>query len=213
MENVEMILRILEIILIAIGLFLIVFGWIVPYRQSLKKEQHRREHDYKMEKIKWRKELIDSQIENLYGPLRALIMEGDIMRMLLQNQLNRKSVITEDMANIYDMPENEQKIWKHYVDAYVIKRLMKMVEISCNNMHLFHNSELPTCYEDFFAYALGWELFDNQKRSGVPNFYEYHSIKSFPEEFTYYINGTFKLLLKEQSELIDKSEVHSEYIF
>ena len=81
-----------------------------------------------------------------------------------------------------------------------------MVEIMINNLHLIYNSELPTCYKEFLDYSLGWELLDNQKRQGVPNYYEYHYVFNYPTEFNHYIRTTLEHLLNEQAKLIKQSE-------
>lgn len=36
------------------------------------------ESERELERIRWKKELIDKQISNLYGPIYALIIEGDV---------------------------------------------------------------------------------------------------------------------------------------
>lgn len=61
----------------------------------------------------------------------------------------------------------------------------------------------------FQSYALGWELLDNQKREGVPNYYEYYSRINFPREFKNYIEETLKILLKIQAELLQMNEYPS----
>lgn len=108
-----------------------------------------------------------------------------------------------------DLPENEQAIWKHYVDTYKIPMQIKIVEIMRNNLHLIYNSEIPTCYKEFLDYALGWEMLDNQKRNGVQNYYEYHYVFNYPLEFNHYIRSTLTLLLQEQSKLIEQTEKHT----
>lgn len=82
---------------------------------------------------------------------------------------------------------------------------MKMVEIMRNNLHLIYNSEIPTCYKNFLDYSLGWELLDNQKRNGVPNYYEYHYVFNYPAEFNRYIRVTLETLLNEQAALLKAS--------
>ena len=190
-----------------IGLIMVVLGWVVTHYLSLKSESIRKRNEFEMEKIKWRKEFIDKQISELYGPIYALITEGDVMFSRILWQLGRRSVIPRDKS-FYDLPEDEQKIWIHYVDTYKIKSQMKMVEIMRNNLHLVYKSDLPTSlpYKIFLDYSLGWELLDNQKRNGVPNYYEYHYVFNYPEEFNRHIETTLNLLLKEQSALVKESE-------
>lgn len=99
------------------------------------------------------------------------------------------------------MPENEQKIWMHYVDTYKIPNQMKMVEILRNNTHLMYDSVIPNCVYTFLDYVLGWELVDNQSRNGVKNYYEYQYSYNYPKEFNRYIQNTLSILLEEQAKL------------
>ncbi len=205
MNSIEIVFKIIDIVIAIIGLIFVIFGWIIPYRHSVKAEKLRIDNEKELERIRWKKELIDKQISELYGPIYALIIEGDISFSRILYQLGRNYVIPKDKS-FDDLPVDEQKIWKHYVDTYKIKTQMKMVEIMRNNLHLIYNSELPTCYKEFLDYSLGWELLDNQKRQGVPNYYEYHYVFNYPTEFNHYIRTTLELLLDEQAKLIKQSE-------
>lgn len=205
MDRIEILFKCAEIVIALIGLILVVFGWIVPYKNSIKTEKMRIENEHELERIRWKKELIDKQISNLYGPIYALIIEGDVSFSRILYQLGRQYVIPKDKSFV-DLPEDEQKIWKHYVDTYKIPNQIKMVEIMRSNLHLIFNSEIPTCYKEFLDYSLGWELLDNQKRNNVPNYYEYHYVFNYPAEFNHYIRTTLMLLLKEQAKLIEQTE-------
>lgn len=211
MDKTEIVFKIIEISIAFIGLVLVIFGWIVPHRNAMKTEKARIQNDKDLEIIRWKKELIDKQISNLYGPIYALIIEGDVSFSRILYQLGRQFVIPKDKS-FYDLPEHEQKIWKHYVDTYKIPNQMKIVEIMRDNLHLIYNSEIPTCYKEFLDYSLGWEMLDNQKQNGVPNYYEYHYVFSYPTEFNYYIRTTLQTLLTEQSNLLKQSEQVGVYL-
>lgn len=204
MTKLELVFRIIETTITGLGLILVIFGWVIPYRQSLKAEALRKKNEEEAEKIRWKKELVDRQISDLYGPLHALIIEGDVMFSRILYQLGRNYVIPPNMG-FYDLSGDEQKIWRHYVDTYKIKSQLSMVEIMRNNLHLIYDSKIPTCYKNFLDYSLGWELLDNQKRNGVPNYYEYHYSFNYPREFNHYIKTTLETLLNEQAELMKSS--------
>ena len=99
------------------------------------------------------------------------------------------------------MPEEQQKIWIHYVENYVLPNLRKIVEILRENIHLLKDSKVPKCVTVLLDYALGWELVHNQAKSGVNEYYEYRYSFNYPEEFRIYIDNTLANLLKEQNEL------------
>lgn len=80
-------------------------------------------------------ELIDQQISQLYGPIMALIQEGRIGFAHIQYQLGRDVIIPAG-KEFTDLPDNEQKIWIHYVDTYKIKTQMEIVKILEKDLHL-----------------------------------------------------------------------------
>ena len=184
-----------------VGLVLVIFGWIIPYIQEKKQKLN-------LEKIKWEKEQIDKQISSLYGPIYAIIRENNVLFSLILYQLGRKYVIPKDKS-FSDLPEQEQEIWKHYMNEYKIPNQNKIVSILRNNIHLIYNSEIPTCYNQFLDYACGLDLLNNQKNHSVQNYYEYHYCYNYPIEFDNYIKNTLNILLTKQAELIGLSDKNS----
>lgn len=202
----EQTVKIVELVLTALGLVFVIFGWIIPYHQNLKIEAERKKADVELRQKQWEKEQIDNQIAEFYGPISALLQEQEILLERILYMFGRRCVFSKDQSQLSDLPENEQKIWVHYVDTYKIPLNNKIVEIIRNKKHLVYKSEIPTCFKSYLDYTLGWELLDNQKRSGVPNYYEYFYSFNFPSEFTKYINNTLDVLLKRQAELIGDSQ-------
>ena len=123
--------------------------------------------------------------------------------------MGKTFIFSKNQFKLSDLSQDEQKIWKHFVDKYILPTNQKIISILENNQHLIFKSEIPTSLSTFQNYALGWELLDNQKREGVPNYYEYYYSINFPREFQIYINKTLKTLLKIQSELLQMSEYPS----
>lgn len=201
MDKYEIGFKVAELVIGALGLIFIIFGWIIPDRQDKRKIKIQKDQELELEKLKWKKEQIDCQISQLYGPIYALIVEEDVLFSRILYQLGRQHIFIKDKS-FDDLPENEQQIWSHYVNNYKIKNQMQMVEILRNNIHLIKDSEVPVCYQQFLDYTLGWELLDNQKRNNVPNYYEYHYCFNYPKEFNLYIKNTLESLLEEQSRLI-----------
>lgn len=217
-EIAEVVLGSIGLLLTLAGLVLIVFGWIIPYKQNLKIEEKRQkaeenmqkskwEVEQKMQKLKWEKELVDKQISQFYGPISALFEEQDYIRLRVFYMFGRNCIFDNEHPDFNSLTEREQKIWSHFIDTYKIPINNKIVDIIRNNRHLIYNSEIPDSYKLYLDYTLGWELLDNQKRNGVPNFYEYRYIYNFPIEFSDYIHKTLSLLLKRQSELAGKLEL------
>ena len=209
MNDIKIIIKIVDLILTFIGLVFVIFGWIIPHRQSQKDEKKRRKFEEDFKQRQWKKELIDQQISRFYGPISVLLREQDIRFSLIQYQMGKTFIFSKDQYKLSDLSQDEQKIWKHFVDKYILPTNREIISILENNQHLIFKSEIPTSLSIFQNYALGWELLDNQKREGVPNYYEYYYSINFPREFQNYINETLKTLLKIQSELLQLDEYPS----
>lgn len=203
--NFEQFVNMIELFLTALGLVFVIFGWIIPYRQNLRIEAKRKNADMELRQKQWEKEQIDKQIADFYGPISALLQEQQVIFERVLYMLGRRYVFSKDQFQLNDLPEREQKIWVHFVDTYHIPINNKIVEIIRNKKHLIYRSEIPTCFKTYLDYALGWEFLDNQKRSNVPNNYEYFYSFNFPSEFINYINNTLNVLLERQAELIGDS--------
>ena len=150
----------------------------------------------------WKKDLIDKQISLFYGPISELLREDTIIFHFVLDEMGRSYVFDKDHYKMTDLSEDDQKRWKHYVDYYKIPTQNKILEIIRKNKHLIYKSEVPTSFDRYMQYALGWQFLDDQYRKGIPNYYEYYFTYNFPKDFTKYINETLVLLLKIQSELI-----------
>ena len=209
MNDIEIIIKIVDLILTFIGLVFVIFGWIIPHRQSQKDEKKRRKFEEDFKQRQWKKELIDQQISRFYGPISVLLREQDIRFSLIQYQMGKTFIFSKDQYKLSDLSQDEQKIWKHFVDKYILPTNREIISILENNQHLIFKSEIPTSLSIFQNYVMGWELLYNQKREGVPNYYEYYYSINFPREFQNYINETLKTLLKIQSELLQLDEYPS----
>ena len=195
----DQIAKIIELIIAAVGVILVVFGWIVPYQQSKKLEQTRSNMDAAFRQRQWEKELVDTQIAEFYGPISALLQEQDILYKHVLEMLGRKHVFSSNQTKITDLSEKDQKIWIHFVDEYKIPLNNRIIGIIRDKKHLIYKSEIPNCFQLYLDYSVGWEFLDNQKRHDVPNYYEYYYSS---REFNTYINQTLKTLLAKQAELI-----------
>lgn len=203
--NFDQVVKVIELLLTFVGLLFVVFGWIIPYRQNIRIEDSRKKNEIVFRQKQWEKEQIDKQIAEFYGPISALLQEQNILFERILYTFGRRHVFSKDQTSLGDLPEDEQKIWAHYVDTYKIPLNNKIIEIIQSKKHLIYKSEIPTCFDVYLDYSLGWELLDNQKRHGVPNYYEYYYCYNFPKEFSVYINNTLRVLLKRQAELIGET--------
>lgn len=207
--DIEYYFKIIELCFSGIGLLFVIFGWIIPYRQSLKTQKREKEYNAEFQKIVWKKEFIDQQIALFYGPISSLLREDNIRFHFILDEMGRSHVFEKGKDKFSQLSDDDQKRWKHYIDTYKIPTQNKILQIIQENKHLIYKSEIPTSFNKYMNYALGWELLDNQFNNGVPNYYEYYFSYNFPSDFTKYINETLELLLKIQSELMGLKEYPS----
>lgn len=207
----EKIAEIIEIVLTLIGLILVIFGWIVPYRQSVRIKYQQNQFEQEMLKKKWEKELVDAQISKLYGPIAELTRESSIIFELVIKQIGHSPVFRTiydrneqcyRLERLNELPEEEQKIWVHFIENYSLPIQEKILDIIQKNQHLVYKSTVPECFHLYMNYVLGWRLLHAQMKNNVPNEYEYYYEYNYPVEFNTYIEKTLLLLQKRQDELI-----------
>lgn len=195
-------LRLTELFLIFVSLILVIFGWIIPYKHSIQLERSHQKFNKKMILAKWEKDLVDKQISELYGPIAELLREQELRRSLIKQQFGRHEIFSSNQLKITDLSENEQLIWKHFVETYIIPIHLRVLEIIQKNQHLVLDSKFPSCFRDYMEYVIGWELLDNQLKSGIPNHYNYYYSYNYPIEFNIYIEDTLIRLLNKQNNLL-----------
>ena len=141
MNTIELTCKVIELFLEFIGLLLIVVGWIVPYRQSLKTQINNKIYEMNFQKRKWYKELVDKQISEFYGPISELLHEDTMIFRFVLEQMGRKSVFEDGHHKMSDLSFDDQKRWKHYVEYYKIPFQNKILDIIRKNKHLVYESK------------------------------------------------------------------------
>lgn len=138
MSNAEIIFKTIELSLTFTGLVFVIFGWIIPHRQFEKDEKKRKKFEEDIRQRQWKKELIDQQISKLYGPISVLLKEQDIRFSLIQYQMGKVYIFDKDQYKLSDLSEDEQKIWVHFVDKYILPTNQIIIDILENNQHLIY---------------------------------------------------------------------------
>jgi len=195
--------KIIELSIAVIGLLLVVFGWFIPYKQSVRTTNRQQEFEKKLLCAQWEKKLLDDQISKFYGPIAELLREQDLRLRTIKYQLGENIISLLEQNGISDLPEDKQKIWMHFIDTYNIPIQARILEIIQNNQHLIYQSKNPECFKSYMQYVIEWELLDNQKRSGVPNYYEYYYSQNYPIAFNHYIENALIILLNRQKDLME----------
>lgn len=198
MNNYDFIFAIINTVFSGISLLFIVFGWIIPYKQSQKQTLNQRKYEESIKQEQYTKDKIDEQITKLYVPLYTLSMEKKMQTNILLNRLNRSYVFAKGQ-NINDLSENDKKLWIDFLKNHYIPNLNRMKEILNNNIHLIYDPELPSSYQRFMSYTLklnnDLELYFSSSNNNYANLF---IEDNYPSDFDIYINKTLGRLLQLQ---------------
>jgi hypothetical protein len=158
------------------------------------------------------------QLEELYGPLVYLIMEG-------QYSFSEATIILSSARKISSMEhvdhENQQmdassrfgenisdtivgrnyEAWKYWVDNEFLPRNEKIKDLIANQTHLIEGEEMPTSWLDFIEHHNSWKSSLDRWQKGLAK-YPLTSRTPWPRAFDDNILSTFSLLKKRQSDLM-----------
>lgn len=213
MNNYELLFNIINTILSTISVLFIIFGWIIPYKQSQKQTISQRKYEESIKQEQYYKDKIDEQISKLYVPLYTLSMENKMQFNLLLKKLNRSYVFAKG-ENINDLSENDKNSWIDFLRNRYIPNLNRMKEILNNNIHLIYEPELPSSYQRFMSYTLklnnDLELYLNSLNNNYTNLF---IEDNYPSDFDIYINKTLANLLQLQRKQLAQDSNDMKLVF
>ena len=173
------------------SLIMVALGWIISYLLSRRKDQ-------KLESQKMKLQYLNGQISEFYGPIYSILLENDRIRQLIQDQFERKTIFEAGK----ELNKDEQEIWVHYLENYLIPNNRKIIDILINKIHLLQGYSFPSIYREWIDHALGYEVLHKQYKD-VGRKYGFHSISNFPSEFRTEIVNTMSQLKKKQFEIVN----------
>ena len=112
-------------------------GWLVTNILSTSAERRRQSLLAQLEFTK-------RQLEELYGPLAFLVLEGQQSFRDLIATLGRNFIFVEG----YDLPENELSLWLFWVENDFFPRNEKIKALISSKTHLIEGEKVP---ESFLA--------------------------------------------------------------
>ena len=202
-EHIELLFQAIEMMVAIGGLIFAIVGIYLPLKKEREREKRTFEAQLEQDKRAWRMQLLDEQISKYYGPISAILHEQTTISERVWEQIGRRKIFENGKDKLSDLSEDEQLIWKHFVDNYKIPLQRQVVDIMRNNAHLAIRGRDFGAVGTFLDYALGWEYLDSQMRNGVPNFYEYYYSYNYPAAFNNYIDSTLNMLLDEKQDLLE----------
>ena len=199
-----------------LGASISVIGWIVNYILSTFAERNR-------QKLLTQIEFTKQQLEELYGPLVFLVMEGhysfsEAMQTIGSipisdtkisskqhgTQTIRKRTKIETRGNVtdseFDLSEDDQ-VWAYWIEHEFFPRNEKIKTLISNNTHLIEGEEMPKSWLEFIEHYNSWRVNFDRWQKGLAKFPLY-SRTGWPQDFDDNVSSTFKRLKKRQAYLM-----------
>jgi hypothetical protein len=167
-------------------ILLAFIGYTVTYINTIRIDRERAEV-----------ELLNNQLEHLYGPLYSLNQTGkEVWKVFRKRYRPQEGFFSsENPPN-----EEEKKAWVLWMREVFMPNNLKMEKVIVENAHLVVGSEMPKSFIDFIAHVEGYKVVLKKWKEG--DFSEYTSSISFPPDITLEIEQTFKMLKAKQAKLL-----------
>ncbi|MBC3806695.1 hypothetical protein H8K52_04960 [Undibacterium seohonense] len=166
------------------------FGWFVTHWLTLQREESRRRLEAQLN-------FIERQIEELYGPLAAVLFEGRRTFRDLLDSLGRDYVFPENGK----LPEGELRTWLFWAEADFLPRNEYIKTLLMTKAHLIQGGEFPESYLAFLDHCNSWAVNHRRWREQQIK-YSWHSKFDWPDAFETQVIATFRALKLRHSELI-----------
>jgi hypothetical protein len=174
-----------------LGAIVTALGWLVTHSLSTSAENHR-------QKLISRMEFTKQQLEELYGPLAFLLLEGRQTFHDLEEVLGREHLKDEDVASF---SEPELEVWRFWIDTDFFPRDEEIKKLLSRKTHLIEGNEVPQSYLTFLDHYNSWKInHERQLQKGIA--YGWHSKINWPDQFERDVLNTFNELKKRQAVLI-----------
>jgi hypothetical protein len=164
-------------------------GWFATYYFSARASRRGFEREAALRHL-------ERQLEDLYGPLAFLILEGRQTFKELLAAFNRNYVFIGDQ----ELPAEELKTWLFWVENDFFPRNEKIKTLLSTKTHLLNDSFIPESFQDFLDHYNSWRINHLRwKSDGVK--YSWHSKINWPTAFEEEVLATFRRLKTKHAEL------------
>lgn len=174
--------------------FVAAVGWIVSYSLTSAATQRSLKQAASLKHV-------EAQLEQLYGPLAFLVLEGRQTFQELLGSLGRTYVFdAQDRIS-----ERDLKTWLFWVDNDFLPRNQKIKELLSQKTHLLDlkDSKMPRSYLTFLDHYNSWIIRHLRwKSEGIP--YSWHSKINWPVDFEEDVLGSFQKLQDEHSRMLGR---------
>ena len=167
-------------------------GWLVTNVLSRRREEQKAQTEASLR-------YVERQLEELYGPLAALMYEGRQIFQELLDSLGRRYVFEGSRP----LPPDELKTWLFWTETSFLPRNRQIRDLLTSKPHLVEGGEFPESYITFFLHESSWRIHHERWLKEQVR-YGWHSTVNWPTEFEADVIKTFKALKARHSELLGR---------
>ena len=134
----------IEVMALIVTIALAFIGYIITYV-----------NDLRLSRRAERLELLNSQINELYGPMFVITQTGTA----LFNALRKKALISGRLFIDEDAPKNKEDVseWQIWVENVFVPRNEELAKIIIGKAHLIREKEMPECLKMFIVHQAGYK--------------------------------------------------------
>jgi hypothetical protein len=165
-------------------------GWLVTNLLSRQREELKTRTEASLRHV-------ERQLEELYGPLVALMYEGRQIFAELLRSLGRNYVFQEGMP----LPPEELRTWLFWAESSFLPRNRLIRDLLTSKPHLVDGSEFPASYVSFFLHESSWRI-HHERWLKEQVAYDWHSAVNWPLEFEREVIETFRTLKNRHAQLL-----------
>jgi hypothetical protein len=177
----------IEIIALIVTIALTFTGYIITYVNNLRLSR-------RTEQL----ELINTQINELYGPMFIITQTGTT----LFNALRTKALISGRIFVDEDAPKSKEDVseWQIWVENVFAPRNEELAKIIIGKAHLIREKEVPECLKKFIVHHAGYKSLIKKWEKG--DYSEAISIITYPTEIISYAEKSYLELKEQQLKMI-----------
>ena len=169
-----------------------IIGWIINHILSGYRDRHNQQLVASLQ-------FTERQLEELYGPLAFLVMEGRRTFIDLLETLVRNYVFLKDES----LPEDELKLWLFWIENDFLPRNGRIKELLMTKTHLIEGTKIPASYQSFLDHHNSWKINHLRwQKEGVE--YSWRSKVNWPQEFDENILTTFERLKTRHAKFLQE---------
>ena len=177
-----------------LGAVVTALGWLISHILSTSAESRRQRLTSQMEFTK-------QQLEELYGPLTFLILEGQQTFQDFNAALGWK----EDPPEGYALSEQEHQTVFFWVENDFLPRNKKIQELLSSKTHLIEGEGVPESFLIFLDHYNSWNI-NHLRWQKQGKEYGWRSKIPWPINFNEDVKSTFRSLKKRHADLIGMIE-------